>query len=194
MISAAHQRSTALRAASPSPVSGQTPVNALPEPMPTTSASQRRSGPSISPQSSLEQPMPCYPTRPSRGVGGSIPVRLDFFHITLITDVLISAIPTSLTQEIVVDDETLIYLIYELDRTTGAMPSAQLLGYQNRKNPAKPPSQPHPVQAYPAAHPTSYPAYPSASLPRRTTQTTSLASALIPPNNLRHPSVNSMAF
>jgi hypothetical protein len=35
-----------------------------------------------------------------------------------------------LTQEIVVDEETLLLIIYELDRKNGSLPSAALLGYQ----------------------------------------------------------------
>ncbi|KAF8797991.1 hypothetical protein BYT27DRAFT_7203683 [Phlegmacium glaucopus] len=35
-----------------------------------------------------------------------------------------------LTQEIVVDEETLLMIIYDLDRKNGSMPSAALLGYQ----------------------------------------------------------------
>lgn len=35
-----------------------------------------------------------------------------------------------LTQEIIVDEETLLLIVYELDRKNGSMPSAALLGYQ----------------------------------------------------------------
>jgi len=43
-----------------------------------------------------------------------------------------ASVQTSLTQEIVVDEQTLLYLIYDMDRRTG-MPSAELLGYQTCK-------------------------------------------------------------
>lgn len=43
-----------------------------------------------------------------------------------------------LTQEIIVDDETLIFVVYELDRKNGGfMPSATLLGYQKYRAPDK---------------------------------------------------------
>jgi hypothetical protein len=43
------------------------------------------------------------------------------------------AVPTRLTQEIMVDEQTLVYLIYDLDRRNG-MPSAELMGYQTCKS------------------------------------------------------------
>jgi hypothetical protein len=55
------------------------------------------------------------------------------------------AVPTSLTQEIVVDEQTLLYLIYDMDRRNG-MPSAELLGFQPYKSaettPIPPPQPP----------------------------------------------------
>lgn len=44
--------------------------------------------------------------------------------------------PTTLTQELVVDDQVLLYLIYDLDRKNGFMPSAEFLGFQHYKQPS----------------------------------------------------------
>lgn len=52
---------------------------------------------------------------------------LNFFILSL---TFCTARTIVLTQEIVVDDETLLLIIYELDRRNGSMPSAALLGYQ----------------------------------------------------------------
>jgi len=43
-----------------------------------------------------------------------------------------ASVSTRLTQELIVDGQTLIYLIYDLDRRNG-MPSAELIGFQNYK-------------------------------------------------------------
>ncbi|GLB34988.1 putative TEA/ATTS domain family protein [Lyophyllum shimeji] len=78
-----------------------------------------------------------------------------------------ASIPTTLTQEIIVDGRSLIHIIYELDRSSGSvMPSAQLLGYQNRNAPSNT-SSPY-VQ-----NSTRYPALPTepVSSSRHTTQT-----------------------
>ncbi|KAJ2921908.1 hypothetical protein H1R20_g15190, partial [Candolleomyces eurysporus] len=40
---------------------------------------------------------------------------------------------TTLTQELIVDDQILLYLIYDLDRKNGFMPSAEFLGFQHYK-------------------------------------------------------------
>ncbi|TEB35877.1 hypothetical protein FA13DRAFT_1762129 [Coprinellus micaceus] len=42
--------------------------------------------------------------------------------------------PTTLTQELVVDDQVVLYLIYDLDRKNGFMPSAEFLGFQHYKH------------------------------------------------------------
>ena len=52
---------------------------------------------------------------------------LDYFlHLSIFS----IARAVVLTQEFVVDEETLLLIIYELDRRNGSMPSAALLGYQ----------------------------------------------------------------
>lgn len=55
--------------------------------------------------------------------------RLDTF-ILLLPLTLFIARAVVLTQEFVVDEETLLLIVYELDRRNGSMPSAALLGYQ----------------------------------------------------------------
>lgn len=43
---------------------------------------------------------------------------------------MLAGTPTSITQEIIIDDVSLLFVIYELDRTTGnPMPSAQFTGF-----------------------------------------------------------------
>ncbi|KAF8228201.1 hypothetical protein L208DRAFT_1292868 [Tricholoma matsutake] len=54
-----------------------------------------------------------------------------------------ASIPTRLTQEIKVDEQTLVYLIYDLDRRNG-MPSAELMGYQTCKSAETTPASPQP--------------------------------------------------
>ncbi|KAJ2916042.1 hypothetical protein MD484_g4374, partial [Candolleomyces efflorescens] len=41
---------------------------------------------------------------------------------------------TTVTQELIVDDQILLYLIYDLDRKNGFMPSAEFLGFQHYKS------------------------------------------------------------
>ena len=62
-----------------------------------------------------------------------------FLSFTMLT--LLLAVPTRLTQEIIVDEQTLVYLIYDLDRRNG-MPSAELIGYQTCKPADMIPGQP----------------------------------------------------
>jgi len=47
---------------------------------------------------------------------------------------------TMITQELIVDDQTLLFLIYELDRKNGPMPCSEFLGFQLFKRPDKPTS------------------------------------------------------
>lgn len=80
----------------------------------------------------------------------------------------------TVTQEIVVDDETLLYVVYELDRrNAGPMPSASLLGYQkyrtgDKGNSPMPTITPSPSTTLPPPHATPYgrpaPHHPSFSL------------------------------
>ncbi|KAJ3486683.1 hypothetical protein NLJ89_g11790 [Agrocybe chaxingu] len=57
-----------------------------------------------------------------------------------------------LTQEIIVDDETLLFVIYDLDRRTGGpMPSAALLGYQKYRAADKSTPQPSTLSPSPSA-------------------------------------------
>ena len=54
----------------------------------------------------------------------------DIFNIFFLSLTFYIARAVVLTQEFVVDEETLLLIIYELDRRNGSMPSAALLGYQ----------------------------------------------------------------
>ncbi|KAF8163269.1 hypothetical protein B0H34DRAFT_650490 [Crassisporium funariophilum] len=72
-----------------------------------------------------------------------------------------TSIPVVLTQEIIVDDETLLYVIYDLDRRNGGpMPSAALLGYQKFRAADKGSPlasfSPSPSANYPSPHAQSY--------------------------------------
>jgi hypothetical protein len=68
-----------------------------------------------------------------------------------------------LTQEIIVDDETLLFMIYELDRKNGGpMPSAMLLGYQkyraaDKGTPMPSAISPSPSSTLPFPHTGPYP-------------------------------------
>ncbi|RDB21337.1 hypothetical protein Hypma_011570 [Hypsizygus marmoreus] len=104
-----------------------------------------------------------------------------------------ASIPTSLTQEILVDDQPLLYLIYDLNRSSSdGVPSADLLGYQNRKVSPKASPRPTsiPTSPYSHTHSASYPTFqpPTSSCARRNSQT-SLSYALTPVNNPRHVAV-----
>lgn len=109
------------------------------------------------------------------------------------------AVQTSITQEIMIDNEILLYLIYDLDRKNGGgLPSAELLGYQNSRTVEKPsaPQQIPRYNSYPAPSMThsSYPTTQTMSCARRATQT-SLSCALTPVNNIRHHTMpTSMSF
>ncbi len=63
----------------------------------------------------------------------------------------------TITQEIVVDEETLLFVIYELDRRQGPMPAASLLGYQKYRPVDKGASiSPSPSATSPHPHSSSY--------------------------------------
>jgi len=54
------------------------------------------------------------------------------------------SVQTTITQEIIVDNETLLYVIYDLDRrNSGSMPSAELLGFQKYRPMDKASTLPH---------------------------------------------------
>ncbi|KAG6854310.1 hypothetical protein C0991_008205 [Blastosporella zonata] len=93
-----------------------------------------------------------------------------------------ASVPTRITQEIVTDDETLLYLIYDLDRSMGPKPSAKLMRWATMTKPS--------LSAPPAAHlqPSHYHGYPAPSFPTSTRPTvhSSISSALTPMNNTRH--------
>ncbi|KAF6765173.1 hypothetical protein DFP72DRAFT_870308 [Ephemerocybe angulata] len=64
--------------------------------------------------------------------------------------------PTTLTQELTVDDQVLLYLIYDLDRKNGFMPSAEFLGFQHYKQDKSNSSSASSTSgAVPALYPTS---------------------------------------
>ncbi|KAF9464665.1 hypothetical protein BDZ94DRAFT_456593 [Collybia nuda] len=102
---------------------------------------------------------------------------------------------TTITQEIVVDGDALIYVIYELDRRTGgALPSAELVGYQKYKTANKAATsgpRPQPTTSTPRSHPPSstlspfYTASQTTLYSRRPAQP-SISCALTPVNNMRH--------
>ncbi|KAF8077982.1 hypothetical protein FPV67DRAFT_1662755 [Lyophyllum atratum] len=96
-----------------------------------------------------------------------------------------ASLTTSVTQEIIVDGQTLIYLIYDLDRNNGnIMPSAELLGYQNRKATAI-------LSSSHSPNSTTYPAFLAQS---RHAEPTSPSYALTPINSMRHVAATSMSF
>ncbi|EAU88571.1 hypothetical protein CC1G_04277 [Coprinopsis cinerea okayama7 len=47
-------------------------------------------------------------------------------------------LPTTVTQELAVDDQVLLFLIYELDRKNGPMPCSEFLGFQHYRMAEKP--------------------------------------------------------
>ncbi|KDR81575.1 hypothetical protein GALMADRAFT_135005 [Galerina marginata CBS 339.88] len=88
-----------------------------------------------------------------------------------------------LTQEIIVDDETLLFMIYELDRKNGgSMPSAMLLGYQKYRAADK--GTPMPMAASVSPSPSSTHPFPHAGPYARLPTQPSLSYALTP---MRYP-------
>ncbi|KAG5727680.1 Regulatory protein abaA [Termitomyces sp. T112] len=96
-----------------------------------------------------------------------------------------ATIPTRITQEIIADEETVLYLVYELDRSMGPMPSAKVMRWMTltKSSPTVPP-----------AHlPLTSPAYAAplfSASPRLTSP--SLSSALSP--NTRNIASTSLSF
>ncbi|KAG6818145.1 hypothetical protein H0H87_000050 [Tephrocybe sp. NHM501043] len=100
-----------------------------------------------------------------------------------------ASVPTRITQEIIVDDETLLYLIYDLDRSMGSIPSAKLIRWATMTKPtSSTPPAAHPPQ------PTPYQGYPNSTFPTSTRSTahSSISSALSP--HTRHAMSTSMPF
>ena len=60
-----------------------------------------------------------------------------------------------MTQEVAVDDQVLLYLIYDIDRKNGFMPSAEFLGFQHYKQVEKPTSVNSAIAAAPPPYPTA---------------------------------------
>ncbi|KAG6868377.1 hypothetical protein C0993_004023 [Termitomyces sp. T159_Od127] len=92
------------------------------------------------------------------------------------------AIPTRITQEVIADDETVLYLIYNLDRSMGPMPSAKLMRWMPmaKSAPSAPPGVHSPLTS-PVYH-----GYPTSSFSAFTPTSPSLSSALTPVNHTRH--------
>lgn len=164
--------------------------------IPTTCVSQKRSGRSTSPVLKLEQQLLFYPNHRSAGVAGLMLVSISlYFSLPPLTNGALLAASTTITQEIVVDGETLIYIIYELDRRTGGvLPSAELVGYQKYKTANKTATsapRPQPTISTSRTQPLTstpspfYSASQSVSYSRRSAQP-SISCALTPVNNMRH--------
>ncbi|KAG6911500.1 hypothetical protein DXG01_014574 [Tephrocybe rancida] len=103
-----------------------------------------------------------------------------------------ASVPTRITQEIIADDETLLYLIYDLDRSMGPIPSAKLMRWANMTKPSPSvPSAAHPTQSS-AYHGYPVPSFPTSTRPTATQP--SLSSALTPMNHARHAMSTSMSF
>lgn len=62
-------------------------------------------------------------------------------------------VPTTVTQEVVVDDQVLLFLIYDLDRKNGPMPCSEFLGFQPRLE--KSMAQVSSTSSFPPTPPTS---------------------------------------
>ncbi|KAG5654527.1 hypothetical protein H0H81_001168 [Sphagnurus paluster] len=105
-----------------------------------------------------------------------------------------ASVPTNLTQEIVIDGETVMYLLYELVRHNGnPMPSAEFVGYQNHKIS---PSSSGQASVSSPHWPSSIASFdPHSSPPSRRTNQTSLSNALTSSNSSRHGvAVTSMSY
>ncbi|KAG5353943.1 hypothetical protein C0989_011431 [Termitomyces sp. Mn162] len=115
---------------------------------------------------------------------GRMPLALQL-RMSITSDDGIRAIPTRITQEIIADEETVLYLVYELDRSMGPMPSAKVMRWMTltKSSPTVPP-----------AHlPLTSPAYAAplfSASPRLTSP--SLSSALSP--NTRNIASTSLSF
>ncbi|KAG6832385.1 hypothetical protein H0H92_002653 [Tricholoma furcatifolium] len=96
-----------------------------------------------------------------------------------------ASIPTRITQDILVDDETVLYLIYDLDRRVGQIPSAKLLRWSTTPKS----SHPTPSATSPPPQTTSaYHNYPA------TTFYTPMRAAHPSVSNPRHIASPSMSF
>lgn len=111
------------------------------------------------------------------------------------------AIQTNLTQEISIDNETLVYIIYDVDRRNGAvLPSAELLGYQKYRPADKmcisypPTSTVSPTFSYASTTNYALTPFPQYVPYARRTNQTSLSCALTPVNILRPPLMATSMF